>query len=356
MAAALALRMQGADVLVADALQPPIDKPCGEGLMPDSRRELARLGVDLDPHHGAEFQGILFAGDDASCSAPFPRGTGIGVRRTVLHRLLIDRAHHAGVRMRWGAPVSARIGDAVRVGAETIAHRWLIGADGHASPIRRWAGLESARLHSRRFGFRAHFAVAPWSPFVEIHWGDHEQAYVTPVGTNEVCIAAITHRSGARLTDVLSRLPSLATHLRGAPIITPERGAITLTRRLERVTRGSVALIGDASGSADAITGEGLAMSFRQALLLAESLACGTLDVYEARHPSTLALPHRMAALMLLLDRFGPLRRRVFPVLAAHPELFRKLLAVHVGEQSLPRFALRHGAKLGALLLAPQPA
>jgi len=280
----------------------------------------------------------------------------MGVRRTVLHRLLIERAHQAGVRMLWNAPVSARIGDPIRVGGETIPHRWLVGADGHASPVRRWAGLDNACLHSRRFGFRAHFATAPWSPFVEIHWGEHEQAYVTPVGTNEVCVAAMTGHPDTRLADVLSRLPSLAEHLRGASVTTPERGAITLTRRLARVTRGNVALIGDASGSADAITGEGLAMSFRQALLLAESLATGSLDLYEARHASTLALPHRMAALMLLLDRFGSLRRRTLHALAARPELFRKLLAVHVGEQSLPHFALRHGAQLGALLLAPQSA
>jgi hypothetical protein len=32
------------------------------------------------------------------------------------------------------------------------------------------------------------------------------------------------------------------------------------------------------------------------------------------------------------------------------------MLAVHVGEQSLPRFALRHGAELSALMLATRSA
>ena len=36
LAAAIALRQKGLDVLVADALWPPIDKACGEGLMPDA--------------------------------------------------------------------------------------------------------------------------------------------------------------------------------------------------------------------------------------------------------------------------------------------------------------------------------
>ena len=45
LAAAIALRQKGLDVLVADALRPPIDKACGEGLMPDAQRDLAALGI-----------------------------------------------------------------------------------------------------------------------------------------------------------------------------------------------------------------------------------------------------------------------------------------------------------------------
>lgn len=354
LAAAIALRQRGADVLVADAVRPPIEKPCGEGLMPDSRRELNRLGVHVDSRHGAEFQGILFCQDGARCAADFPRGVGIGVRRPTLHQLLLERASELGVRLLWGAPVSAQERDAIHLGGEICSFRWLIGADGIASQVRKWAGLEPSVVRSRRFGFRAHFRVAPWSRYVEIHWGAMGQAYITPVGPQEICVAAITRHKGLRLTDILAGIPFLGEKLANAAQSTPERGALTITRRLRRVTRGDVALIGDASGSADAITGEGLAMGFRQALLLAESLACGGLDVYEARHAMTLALPHRMASMMLLLDRFGALRSRALPVLAARPELFRKLLAVHVGEQGLTEFILRHGPELGMLLMAPQ--
>lgn len=354
LAAAIALRRRGADVLVADALRPPIEKPCGEGLLPDSRRELERLGVELDARHGAEFQGILFSQDDAHCAADFPRGVGIGVRRPILHRLLLERAAALGVRMVWGAPVTAQQREAILVGGESCAYQWLVGADGLASRVRQWAGLEPAEVRSRRFGFRAHFRVAPWSRYVEIHWGAQGQAYVTPVSPQEVCVAAVTRQSGVRLADILTGIPFLQQKLGSASRSTPERGALTLTRRLRRVTRANVALIGDASGSADAITGEGLAMGFRQARLLADSLAAGNLDEYEARHRATLALPQRMAAMMLLLDRFGGLRVRALPVLAARPELFRKLLAVHVGEQSLTELTLRHGAELGRLLLAPR--
>ncbi|MGA7524014.1 MAG: FAD-dependent monooxygenase [Acidobacteriaceae bacterium] len=359
LAAAIALRQRGADVLVADALQPPIDKPCGEGLMPDSRRDLARLGVDLSTDHGAEFRGILFAGRHHSAAADFPQGLGLGVRRPVLHRLLLSRAEELGVRFAWKAPVVFKPQQPAQIANQQITYRWLIGADGHASRVRSWAGLDAASLRSRRFGFRAHFRVAPWSEYVEIHWGALGQAYITPVGPREVCVAALTRHPGMRLAHILGAIPFLQEKLAAAPQIAAARGALTLTRRLRRVTRsnvalGNVALVGDASGSADAVTGEGLAMGFRQALLLADSLAAGTLDLYEARHAAILALPQRMAALMLLMDRFPGLRDRALRAFARRPQLFREMLAVHVGAQSLPRFALRRGAELGAFLLAPR--
>ncbi len=57
-----------------------------------------------------------------------------------------------------------------------------------------------------------------------------------------------------------------------------------MSRRLHRVTSGNIALIGDASGSVDAITGEGLALCFRQALELAGALKAEDLALYERAH------------------------------------------------------------------------
>ncbi|MEO6910006.1 MAG: FAD-dependent oxidoreductase, partial [Edaphobacter sp.] len=87
LAAAIALRQAGADVLIADAQEPPIDKACGEGLMPDSVHELSKLGIDLASAGCASFSGIRFADKDSTVSAEFARGKGLGVRRLALHRL-----------------------------------------------------------------------------------------------------------------------------------------------------------------------------------------------------------------------------------------------------------------------------
>ena len=81
-----------------------------------------------------------------------------------------------------------------------------------------------------------------------------------------------------------------------------ERGAITMMQKLRHVQRGNVALVGDASGSVDAITGEGLSLGFRQAMALADALERGDLSGYEAEHRRLARRPALMGRLMLALD------------------------------------------------------
>ncbi len=156
LAASIALGQHGLDVVVADALIPPIDKACGEGLMPDSRRELRRLGVELSG--GCEFSGIHFANRNHSredlANAEFAAGKGLGIQRVDLHRQLMKVAEETGVRLRWGARVdfsgSETTAHQVTVRGEPLRYRYLVGADGESSRVRRWAGLERGSLRSER--------------------------------------------------------------------------------------------------------------------------------------------------------------------------------------------------------------
>ncbi len=357
LAAAIALRQRGIDVLLADALVPPIDKACGEGIMPDSRRELARLGVDPARAHGARFPGIRLCDDHSTVSAEFSSGEGIGLRRLELHSLLVDRARELGVRMRWGTPVTLNAGQPLSLAGEPIAYRYLIGADGQSSRVRAWAGLDRGTPPTRRFGFRMHYRLAPsstypWSPYVEVHWGPLGQAYVTPVAEDEICVAVVTRSpASARTRQVIESIPALRERLRNAEVTTRERGSITTTRRLRRVVRGNVALLGDASGSVDAITGEGLAVAFRQATLLAESIESGSLTPYADGHAATLRMPQLMARFLLLMDRWPAVRARALRVFAREPQLFEKLLRVHMGEEPLNRFLVEHAPRFGRQML-----
>jgi menaquinone-9 beta-reductase len=359
LAAGITLRQRGLDVVVADALIPPIDKACGEGLAPDSCRDLLRLGVVLSG--GRRFSGIHFAnrraGREDLATARFSTGNGVGIRRVDLHRQLMERAAAIGVRMKWGSRVD--LGDAtigghrVSVGGEAYVYRYLVGADGEASRVRRWARLERGSLRSERLGFRRHYRIARWSDAVEVHWCDLGQAYVTPLGDGEVCVAAVTSQRGLNFDLILEGLPYLRGKLLGQAA-GRDRGAVTTTRRLRRVTSGNVALVGDASGSADAITGSGMGSAFREALLLAEALGRDAIADYERGHAEILALPQAMASIMTSMDRWPWWRDRVMRMLAGSPDLFARMLAVHTGEESLAHFAATHGARLGFRLFMPE--
>jgi menaquinone-9 beta-reductase len=350
LATAIALRQKGLDVLVADALRPPIDKACGEGLMPDARRDLAALGIHIT--HGVAFDGIAFLCGHHQAAAHFERGSGIGIRRLQLHSLLVARCQELGVRLAWGTRINVAEKQALSLNGESCVYRYAIGADGQSSRVRQAVGLGQGKVLSRRFGTRCHYRVKPWSRMVEVHWGELGQAYITPVGAEEVCVATVARGPATRMEQVLAGLPALRARLEGASELSRVRGALTTTRKLRRVTAGNVALVGDASGSADAVTGEGIGLSFRQALLLAQAIAVEKLDIYEAGHPLIQRIPHLMSRVMLRMDAWPWMRERAMSGLSGQPKLFAHLLAVHLGERSVGDFLLRDAPALGLRLLA----
>jgi 2-polyprenyl-6-methoxyphenol hydroxylase-like FAD-dependent oxidoreductase len=376
LAAAIALRQRGIDCTVVEARPAGIDKACGEGLMPDSRETLAHLGISLTQADGHPFHGIRFANSAHRVDACFPSGTGIGVRRPHLHALLTARAQQTGARILWNShiqlpEVAAGPVNSYRtalVNGQPLRFRWLIGADGQSSTVRRWAGLDRARTRSVRFGFRTHYRVAPWSQFVEVHWARPTpategrrgprfggQLYITPVAPDCVCVVYIT-RDQRRISanaraHILADFPEVAARLAGAETVSTQRGAVTASCKLRNVATNFVALLGDASGSADAITGEGLAISFRQALALADAIHLGSLQSYRRAHRHIGKLPLAMGELMLTLDRWPGLQVRAFRAFAATPIFFQDLLHAHMGQKNLVSVLLRRAPRFGWSLL-----
>jgi flavin-dependent dehydrogenase len=334
LAAAIAACGKGLRVTVADWFRPPIEKPCGEGLMPDSLAALRQLGITIGSEHSFPFGGIRFLTRATSVSATFPSGCGLGMRRPALHQLLADRAAEVGVRFLWGTRVSRISHEGAVVNGELLRSRWIIGADGQNSQVRRWAALDAFHSYKRRFGFRRHYRVTPWSDCVEIYWGSGFQFYVTPVSPREICMVLISRDRHLRIDRALEGFPELRERLHGAVSASAERGAVSLSCRLKRVVRERVALIGDASGSVDAVTGEGMCLAFQQALKLADALAAGDLRSYAAEHRRLMRRPYFMGDAMLLLDRFPGLQDRAMRALSSKPAIFAALLATHVGARS----------------------
>jgi len=316
LAAALEARRAGLSALVVEPRGTPVDKACGEGLMPRAVDLLRRW--DVDPA-GRPLAGIAYVRDDLRAEHRFAGAPGRGVRRTVLHAALAERAREAGVE-RLAARVGELAQDGAGVTAAGVRARWLLGCDGLHSAVRRLAGLEAGPRGgaARRFGVRRHYRVAPWTDLVEVHWGRSAEAYVTPVGPGLVGVALL----GPAPVDVdaeLAAMPALADRLAGAPVDAADRGAGPLRQRTRARTAGRVLLVGDASGYVDALTGEGLRLGFAQAVA-----AVAHLDDpagYE-RAWAAATRDYRLLTSTLVAVATSPLRRALVPAAVRLPPVF----------------------------------
>ena len=331
LAAAIRCAQRGFKTVCFERQQGAPDKACGEGLMPAGVRELASLGVRVE---GAPFRGIRYLQEDGrAIDAPFRDGHGLGVRRTRLSQALSDKARECGVELRRAAVQSARPAKdciELQIDAGGGEARLLVAADGLHSPLRRAAGLELPARGPQRFGVRRHFATEPWSDFVEVYWASGCEAYVTPIGPRCLNVAFLCGK-GARFDELLQLFPTLQKRLRD-PTSEP-RGSGPLLQRVKSRVADRLALVGDAAGYVDAITGQGLSLAFLASTELAKSLPADlSQDLTPALESYDRALrkPWRRYALpaqaLVSLSRKPALRRaaisaasalRAFPLLVS---------------------------------------
>lgn len=323
LATAIEARLAGLDVIVVEPREGPIDKACGEGLMPGAVAALDRLGVHAD---GCDLAGIAYLDGETRAEHRFQRGPGRGIRRTVLHAALADRAHQLGVRRIVGKVTGLRqdaVGVRVALGASRdLLTPWMIACDGLHSTVRRLTGLArvpDSRKPSR-FGVSRHFALAPSSEFVEVHWTPTAEIYITPLGT-ELLGVAVLGRRGLDFARVIEQSPDVAARLSGAAPVGTLRGAGPLLQRTRRRTAGHVLLAGDASGYVDALTGEGLRVGFAQARAAVSAVVTNDAAAYERAWADS-TRDFRLLTSGLLAASRSPLRSRIVPAAARSPRLF----------------------------------
>ena len=344
---AIAARRRGFQAAVLDARTPPIDRPCGEGILPQGVAALAALGIVLPQEFTFPFRGIRFVDGEYSARADFAGAAGCSIRRVKLHQFLVNEAVQAGVEFHWGARVKHFGRDCVNTAREAFSYRWLVGADGQNSQVRKWAGLAPRSGRRKRFGFCTHFQTSPWSDATEVHWGRGCQIFVTPMAGQEVGMAVLSGDPGLRLEGALSQFPALAERLHGAARTTRELGETTGLRILPAIARGRVALVGDASGTVDAVTGHGLSLAFHQAIALVEAMRQGDLSHYQRAHKKMASVPITMTRLMTLMSRNDWIRARTIRLFQNSPELFSRMLAIHTESASLSSFGLAEIAGFG---------
>lgn len=318
LACAIEAALLGMSVAVVDPRDGPIDKACGEGLMPGAIAALRRLGVEPD---GVPFAGIAYVDAKGAARHAFRDGPGLGVRRTTLHAALSTRADELGVT-RVGAKIEQISQERHAVTAAGVSGAWLLACDGLHSTVRGLVGLTVAGPRSRRrFGQRRHLLTPPWSEYVEVHWGPRAEAYVTPVAPDLVGLAVLGPQ-GASYDELLAGIPSLRARLSEPAWATPVRGAGPLRQHVSGRVAGRVLLVGDAAGYVDALTGEGIRTGLACAEAAVRAIATGDPTAYE-RDWRRLTRSYRvLTGTLLASTRPALVRRHVVGAARALPPVF----------------------------------
>ncbi|MCH9761678.1 MAG: NAD(P)/FAD-dependent oxidoreductase [Actinomycetia bacterium] len=315
LATAIHAARAGLEVTVIERRTGPIDKACGEGLMPHAVRQLDLLGTRPA---GRRFRGVSYVDGRRCVTAPFASGTGLGVRRSVLHAALQQTATSSGVSL-----VHDKVGPIIQTDKSLtvngIRARYLAAADGLHSPIRAELGLQRPSARTRRWGIRRHVTIAPWSDCVEVHWSQHAEAYVTPVADDCVGIAILTSRQG-RFEYHLAQFPLLRERIDGHPH-QPDRAAGPLRQKVRNRVAGRVLLVGDAAGYVDALTGEGLGLAFAAARLLVNCVVADRPADYERQWRRS-TRRYRLMTAAILRASTSPLRSLIVPAASGMPRVF----------------------------------
>ena len=317
LASAIEARLAGLDVTVLEPRDGPIDKACGEGLMPGGLPLLERLGV---APRGFPLRGVSYRSSGHRADHLFADGHGLGVRRTTLSTALHDRAVALGVTF-VDHKVDSILQDAYSVSTGAFTAEWMLAADGLHSTVARLLDLQLPAPRSRRrYGLRQHYRVEPWSDLIEVHFNRFGEIYVTPTADGMVGLALLA-KKGTDFESALAASPELAGRVAGAPLASELRGAGPFRQRTRRRTAGRVLLVGDASGCVDAITGEGLRLGFDQARAAVAAVVAGDPEVYE-KEWLRVTRDFRVLTSGLALAAATPVHGAIVPLASRLPRVF----------------------------------
>ncbi|MEM0968738.1 MAG: NAD(P)/FAD-dependent oxidoreductase [Verrucomicrobiota bacterium] len=365
LASAFFLGREGLRLALVDRQTFPIDKPCGEGVMPPGVKLLKEMGVtaNLAREHYQPFQGIQYQTETGRrAQGTFAEGEGWGIRRLhlseALGKTLVASGAQVDVFAECAVTGVSREGDRMKVdmaGGESLSAKVVIGADGLRSRVRKWAGLEKPMAKGKRLGIRQHFACRPWSDWVEVYPQGGKELYITPCGPEQIGVACLwdgnrveTPRPGTKaFRQLFADFPEIRDRVGDAP----EASEVQSRGPLEQRTRGRVApgvmLVGDSGGYLDACTGEGITLTLKQAKLAGEMVGPAlrearsgpelevAMDRWERACRSLMRSYYFGTRFQMLLQQRPALVEQYVSLLGKRPALFQHLLSFNHGTTGL---------------------
>jgi len=284
--AAYRLAAAGASVLLLDRARFPRDKPCGGGV---TIRALRQLPFPIDPVVEDVVDSFeLRIGHRRGFERTAPEPLALMTQRRRLDAYLVERAVAAGAEMRDGTRVTRASDTSVEADGGLLEGTVLIAADGANGVVARSLGLAVdcdrpvalegsipyGRVSRERYTGKLvlEFGTVPGGYGWVFPKGDHVNVGVGGWASE-----------GPRLRSHLAEL--CAAHGMDADELEGLRGhRLPLRRPGSALARGRVAIVGDAAGLVDPLSGDGMYEAFLSARLASEqalAILAGDADGFE---------------------------------------------------------------------------
>jgi len=286
--AAYRLAEGGASVLLADKAKFPRDKPCGGGL---TMRAVRLLPFEVDPVVEDRTTRVRFGLDFARrFERRLEEPLVLMTQRARLDAFLAEQAADAGADFRDGARVADLVvgegGVTATLNGHKIAADHALLADGANGVSTRAAGLDDGRDYGVALEANVRYGVVSEDEYrgllcLELANVPGGYGWVFPKGDHVNVGVGGWEREGPRLRAHLARF----CREYGIPESSLEnvRGyRLPLIHARARVAKGRVALLGDAAGLVDPLSGDGMYEAFLSAQLATEALLAGDLESYDA--------------------------------------------------------------------------
>lgn len=327
---AIKAAQSGMSVSLFEPKSDVIDKACGEGLMPAAVHNLAQIGIDLK--HSYPFKGIRYIDKTGFANGHFRCGSGLGVRRTVLHETLKRQCLNLGVEIVPHAVKGFEMkADHVEIAGQR--GKYLIAADGLNSTVRDKLNVGLPPKRPQRLGIRQHFNMKPWSDYVEVYWSDYAEAYVTPVSENLVGVALLYYqdkhqrpKNQNQFDSLLCLFPELYDRVYKQEKGSIVRGAGPFERRASKHVIHRCMLVGDAAGYLDPLTGEGIRLGLDSGFAAIRCIKQERPQDYEREWKNISRRYWWMTDGLLRIRQINFLRNSMVPFLKNTPWIFDRLI------------------------------
>lgn len=291
--AALLLACAGRDVTLLEAQAELGERVCGAYLCPAGVALLQQLDLLEETTNGMRsLLGMtLVAPNEKQLRTRFPQTQafpdfGVSLLRPQFDNALLAAAAKAGAHIRMGARMqhlhrTATGWNIELPHGEIISTRLLIGADGRKSRVAKLTGLATAPWQERVALHVDVPSLTPTEPYGEMHvFDDGTYIGLNPIGTHTLNVSALCDPHELQRTTAMqfiNQRTQMSPHLRSriAPLtdVAKVRATFPAAASVKSVITDHVALIGDASGFLDPLTGEGIYQALWTARALAEEVS-----------------------------------------------------------------------------------